>query len=108
MWAPSCTHGQVCERSLPHTQTSRSRKGKYATMAERGKVGAVLIGARVTGAASPGFDMQIGRPVSRGHTRGSPYRSRLWACEYLGSSDVDAHVDAEQASWEWHRSGEAS
>lgn len=72
MWAPSCTHGRVCERSLPHTQTSRSRTGRYATMAERGKAGAVLIGARVTGAASPGFDVQTGRPVSRGHYRGSP------------------------------------
>lgn len=38
-------------------------------MAERGKAGVVLIGARVTGAASPDLVVQI--PVSWGHARGS-------------------------------------
>lgn len=82
-------------------------QGRYATMAGRGKAGAVLIGARVTGAASPGFDMQTGR-LSRGHALDSLTASRLGACESLWSSDVNARVDAEQPIREWNRSGEAS
>lgn len=65
VWAHSCTMGEcVSEASL----TSRHHalaQGRYATMAERGKAGAVLIGARVTGAASPGFDVQTGKSGAR-------------------------------------------
>lgn len=85
---PQLHQRRVCERSIHRTQTIMllhkehrpSGLFRYATMAERGKAGAMLIGARVTGAASPGFDVQTGKSGARS---GFPYRSRLRACEYF-------------------------
>lgn len=72
VWAPAAPTSKCVSEACLTPRHHALAQGRYATMAERGKAGAVLIGARVTGAASPGFDVQIGRPVSRGHTRGSP------------------------------------
>jgi hypothetical protein len=79
LWAHSCLFGEpVSEASLTPRHHVLAQ-GRYATMAERGKAGVILIGARVTEAASPGF---VGADTGTSGARlGAPDRSRLRACE---------------------------